>query len=62
MYVYLPPQYFQRSFRAYRFPVIELIHGQPGVPPLLAWMTPRLAQPPGSAIMATPTSRKPILA
>ena len=33
------------------------------LPPLLAWMTPRLAQPPGgSAIMATPTSRKPILA
>jgi len=33
------------------------------LPPLLVWMTPRLAQPPaGSAIMATPTSRKPILA
>jgi enterochelin esterase-like enzyme len=32
VYVYLPPQYFQRSFRAYRFPVIELIHGQPGEP------------------------------
>ena len=32
VYVYLPPQYFQRSFRAYRFPVIELIHGQPGMP------------------------------
>jgi len=33
------------------------------LPPLLAWMTPRLVQPPaGSAIMATPISRKPILA
>jgi enterochelin esterase-like enzyme len=32
VYVYLPPQYFQRSFRAYRFPVIELIHGHPGQP------------------------------
>jgi enterochelin esterase-like enzyme len=32
VYAYLPPQYFQRSFRAYRFPVIELIHGQPGEP------------------------------
>ncbi|HEU5390404.1 MAG TPA: hypothetical protein VFX25_38215 [Streptosporangiaceae bacterium] len=31
MYVYLPPQYFQRSSRAYRFPVIELIHGAAGV-------------------------------
>jgi len=32
VYVYLPPQYFQPAHRAYRFPVIELIHGQPGVP------------------------------
>jgi enterochelin esterase-like enzyme len=32
VYVYLPPQYFQPAYRAYRFPVIELIHGQPGVP------------------------------
>ena len=30
--VYLPPQYFQPQYRHYRFPVIELIHGQPGVP------------------------------
>ena len=27
MYVYLPPQYFQKSFRHYKFPVIELLHG-----------------------------------
>jgi enterochelin esterase-like enzyme len=32
VYVYLPPQYFQPSYRAYRFPAIELIHGQPGQP------------------------------
>jgi enterochelin esterase-like enzyme len=32
VYVYLPPQYFQPAYQAYRFPVIELIHGQPGVP------------------------------
>jgi enterochelin esterase-like enzyme len=31
-YVYLPPQYFQPKFSTYKFPVIELIHGQPGVP------------------------------
>jgi enterochelin esterase-like enzyme len=30
-YVYLPPQYFQAAYRGYRFPVIELIHGFPGV-------------------------------
>jgi enterochelin esterase-like enzyme len=32
VYVYLPPEYFQPGYRAYRFPVIELIHGQPGEP------------------------------
>jgi enterochelin esterase-like enzyme len=32
VYVYLPPQYFQAAYRGYRFPVIELIHGFPGVP------------------------------
>ncbi|MGO9725434.1 MAG: alpha/beta hydrolase, partial [Streptosporangiaceae bacterium] len=32
VYVYLPPQYFQPSYRDYRFPVIELLHGFPGVP------------------------------
>ena len=32
VYVYLPPQYFQPGHQAYRFPVIELIHGQPGKP------------------------------
>ena len=32
VYVYLPPQYFQPAYRAYRFPAIELIHGQPGAP------------------------------
>ena len=37
VYVYLPPQYFQRSFRDYRFPAVELIHGFPGTP--LDWIT-----------------------
>ena len=32
VYVYLPPQYFWPADQGYRFPVIELIHGQPGVP------------------------------
>jgi len=32
VYVYLPPQYFRPAYRAYRFPAIELIHGQPGEP------------------------------
>ena len=32
VYVYLPPQYFQPAYKHYRFPVMELIHGQPGVP------------------------------
>jgi enterochelin esterase-like enzyme len=32
VYIYLPPQYFQARYRHYRFPVIELIHGQPGEP------------------------------
>ncbi len=30
--IYLPPQYFQSTYRNYQFPVIELIHGQPGLP------------------------------
>jgi enterochelin esterase-like enzyme len=32
VYVYLPPQYFQRAYQHYRFPAIELIHGFPGAP------------------------------
>jgi enterochelin esterase-like enzyme len=32
VYVYLPPQYFQPTYKHYRFPVMELIHGQPGAP------------------------------
>jgi len=31
-YIYLPPQYFQPAYKSYKFPVIELIHGQPGAP------------------------------
>jgi enterochelin esterase-like enzyme len=36
VYVYLPPQYFQKRFRHYKFPVIELLHGSPGNPQ--AWV------------------------
>ena len=36
MLVYLPPQYFQKPFRHYKFPVIELLHGSPGGP--RAWV------------------------
>jgi enterochelin esterase-like enzyme len=32
VYVYFPPQYFQKQYTHYKFPVIELIHGQPGEP------------------------------
>ena len=37
VYVYLPPQYFQPSYRNYRFPAVELLHGFPGTP--LDWIT-----------------------
>jgi enterochelin esterase-like enzyme len=30
--VYLPPQYFQSAYHSHQFPVVELIHGQPGTP------------------------------
>jgi len=32
LYVYFPPQYFQKAYQTYRFPVIELLHGFPGQP------------------------------
>jgi enterochelin esterase-like enzyme len=32
VWVYLPPQYFQATYDDYRFPVMELFHGFPGVP------------------------------
>jgi enterochelin esterase-like enzyme len=32
VYIYLPPQYFEFQYKNYKFPVIELIHGQPGEP------------------------------
>jgi enterochelin esterase-like enzyme len=31
VYIYLPPQYFDKKYANYRFPVIELINGQPGL-------------------------------
>jgi enterochelin esterase-like enzyme len=32
VYVYLPPQYFSKTWANYRFPAIELLHGSPGQP------------------------------
>jgi enterochelin esterase-like enzyme len=32
VYVYFPPQYFQKSYKDYKFPAIELLHGFPGQP------------------------------
>jgi enterochelin esterase-like enzyme len=37
VYVYLPPQYFQKAYAHYRFPAIELLHGSPGNPG--AWLS-----------------------
>ncbi|HEY0717672.1 MAG TPA: alpha/beta hydrolase-fold protein [Streptosporangiaceae bacterium] len=37
-YIYLPPQYFQARYATYRFPVIELLHGEPGTP--AQWVNP----------------------
>jgi enterochelin esterase-like enzyme len=36
VYVYLPPQYFQKRYAHYKFPAIELLHGSPGNPQ--AWV------------------------
>ena len=37
VYVYLPPQYFQKAYAHYKFPAIELLHGSPGSPE--AWLS-----------------------
>ena len=34
--IYLPPQYFSKAYANYKFPVIELLHGEPGEPS--AWV------------------------
>jgi enterochelin esterase-like enzyme len=34
--IYLPPQYFQKAYKSYKFPAIELLHGSPGSP--IAWI------------------------
>jgi enterochelin esterase-like enzyme len=36
VYVWLPPQYFSPTYKHYKFPVIELLHGSPGQPS--AWI------------------------
>ena len=38
VYIYLPPQYFLAKYGTYRFPVIEMLHGQPGNPE--QWVNP----------------------
>jgi enterochelin esterase-like enzyme len=35
--IYEPPQYFQKAYKHYRFPAIELLHGAPGEP--IDWIT-----------------------
>src|SRR5262249_53433303 len=50
VYVYLPPQYFQKPFRHHKFPVIELLHGAPGDPQ--AWADVMAGVPPPLALMA----------
>jgi enterochelin esterase-like enzyme len=32
VYIYLPPQYFSKAYKDYKFPAIELLHGSPGQP------------------------------
>ncbi len=32
VYVYFPPQYFQKAYQSFRFPAVELLHGFPGQP------------------------------
>ena len=51
VYVYLPPQYFQKPFQHYKFPVIELLQGSPGLPAGLGRRhggDPHLPQPAGN--------------
>jgi hypothetical protein len=51
VYVYLPPQYFQKPFRHYKFPVIELLHGSPGNPQ--AWVDVMGVVPTFLSLLAT---------
>jgi enterochelin esterase-like enzyme len=51
VYVYLPPQYFQKPFRHYKFPVIELLHGSPGNPQ--AWVDVMAVIPTFLSLLAT---------
>jgi enterochelin esterase-like enzyme len=51
VYVYLPPQYFQKRFRHYKFPVIELLHGSPGNPQ--AWVDVMAVIPTFLSLLAT---------
>ena len=51
VYVYLPPEYFQKPFRHYKFPVIELLHGSPGNPQ--AWVDVMAVIPTFLSLLAT---------
>ena len=51
VYVYLPPEYFQKSFLHYKFPVIELLHGSPGNPQ--AWVDVMAVIPTFLSLLAT---------
>jgi enterochelin esterase-like enzyme len=50
-YIYLPPEYFQSRYATYRFPVIELLHGQPGTPE--QWVNPMNVLPTLDDMLAT---------
>ena len=51
VYVYLPPQYFQKRYAHYKFPVIELLHGSPGDPQ--AWVDVMSVIPTFLSLLAT---------
>jgi enterochelin esterase-like enzyme len=51
VYVYLPPQYFQKRYAHYKFPVIELLHGSPGNPQ--AWVDVMSVIPTFLSLLAT---------
>jgi enterochelin esterase-like enzyme len=59
VYVYLPPQYFQKRYAHYKFPVIELLHGSPGNPQ--AWVDVMSVIPTFLSLLATHPSDSAVL-
>ena len=59
VYVYLPPQYFQKAYRHYKFPVIELLHGSPGNPQ--AWVDVMAVIPTFLSLLASHPSDAAVL-